>query len=105
MPIALLLGNAYSIFLKFKGGKGVATTAGILACLFPFKLLLIFACVWVLVLVITRKPFISSLVAIYLSCVVYYFVFLDITNIYLFYFLIFVCGWLTFRHRSNFKQS
>ncbi len=102
--LALLFGNAYSIFLKFRGGKGVATTAGILACLFPFKLLLVFACLWILVLAITHKPFIASLVAIYFSCTVYYLVFLDSTSNYLFFLLIFICGWLTFRHRSNFKR-
>lgn len=101
---ALLLGNAYSIFLNFKGGKGVATTAGILACLFPFKLLLVFACLWVLVLAITHRPFIASLFAAYLSCIIFYFIFLENTNIYLFYFLIFVCVWLTFRHMENIRR-
>ena len=102
--LALLLGNAYSVFLKFKGGKGVATTAGILACLFPFKLLLVFCGLWLLVLVITYKPVIASLFAAYISCAVYYFVFLDKTNNNLFYFLIFVCIWVTFRHIVNIQK-
>jgi glycerol-3-phosphate acyltransferase PlsY len=106
--MALLIGNAYSIFLKFNGGKGVATTVGVLAYLFPFKLLLVFGCLWLFTVAATRRPFIASLVAIYLSCLVYYFYFLQNNNVQgnncLFYLLVFICFWLTIRHRSNFKQ-
>ena len=34
--LAALLGHMFSLFLKFRGGKGVATTAGILLGLWPF---------------------------------------------------------------------
>ncbi len=101
--LALLIGNAYSIFINFKGGKGVATTAGILAWIFPFKFFIIFCCLWLLVLGFLRKPFLASLLAAYLSCFIFYFFFLDNKNIHLFYFLIFLSIWLTFRHRLNFK--
>ncbi|MGD0767723.1 MAG: glycerol-3-phosphate 1-O-acyltransferase PlsY [Tepidisphaeraceae bacterium] len=33
---AALLGHAYSVFLKFKGGKGVATSAGVMLGIFPY---------------------------------------------------------------------
>lgn len=106
--IALLVGNAHSIFLNFSGGKGVATTVGILVFLFPIKLLIVFVCLWTLILVATRKVFIASLVAVYFSSFIYYFCFLQSHNWhkhnFLFYLLIFICFWLTFRHRSNFKQ-
>jgi glycerol-3-phosphate acyltransferase PlsY len=38
--LAVLLGHMYSIFLDFKGGKGVATTIGIFAALTPLPLLI-----------------------------------------------------------------
>jgi acyl phosphate:glycerol-3-phosphate acyltransferase len=98
--VALLIGNAYSIFLKFKGGKGVATTVGILSYLFPIKLLILFICTWILTLAVVRRPFVASLVAAYFSCIVFYIYFLQ-DNLYFFYFLIFICLWLTFRHATN----
>lgn len=33
---AVLLGNMFSIYLKFKGGKGVATSVGITLGIFPY---------------------------------------------------------------------
>ncbi|HEV2349533.1 MAG TPA: glycerol-3-phosphate acyltransferase [Terriglobia bacterium] len=34
--IAAILGHCYSPFLKFKGGKGIATSAGVMLVLYPF---------------------------------------------------------------------
>ena len=41
-------GHVWSIFLKFKGGKGVATTAGVLIVLSP-KVLIAALIIWILV--------------------------------------------------------
>jgi glycerol-3-phosphate acyltransferase PlsY len=58
--IGLVLGHCYSIFLKFRGGKGVATAIGGLAVLMPSALLLgiIF---WCSVFSITRFVSLASL--------------------------------------------
>ena len=100
--IVLLLGNAYSIFLNFNGGKGVSTVIGIFTYLFSFKLILIFAGVWVIVLSLFRKPFLASILATYLFCFVYYFSLGY--KLSLFCFLIFTCLWVTFRHRKNIRE-
>lgn len=34
--LAAILGHMFSVFLKFKGGKGVATSAGVMLGLFPY---------------------------------------------------------------------
>ena len=61
----ILLGHMFPIFLKFKGGKGVATSFGILFALDPrigFSLL----SVWVLVFIIFRVSATSALAAFFL---------------------------------------
>lgn len=59
----LLLGNAYSPFLWFKGGKGVSTVVGILVALYPWPLAICFAVVWIIVLVLFERPYLASLAA------------------------------------------
>ncbi|MGB7204296.1 MAG: glycerol-3-phosphate 1-O-acyltransferase PlsY [Anderseniella sp.] len=56
------LGHILPIWLGFKGGKGVATYTGVLLGL-GWKLLLIFATVWLLVAAITRYSSLAALVA------------------------------------------
>ncbi|HPT73094.1 MAG TPA: glycerol-3-phosphate acyltransferase, partial [Candidatus Cloacimonadota bacterium] len=41
--IATILGHIYSVFLGFRGGKGVATAAGVFFMLTPIPLLIAFA--------------------------------------------------------------
>jgi glycerol-3-phosphate acyltransferase PlsY len=60
--IAAVLGHSFSIFTKFKGGKGVATAAGGLVVLIPLSCL-IGAAVWVLTFAITRYVSLGSVLA------------------------------------------
>lgn len=99
MAALLLIGNAYSIFLRFKGGKGVATLLGILV-FFDIKLFLIFICMWAMILFLAKRVDIASLCSCYLVTFLVYPVFLFET-IQFFFFLLFVSLWITFRHRKN----
>jgi glycerol-3-phosphate acyltransferase PlsY len=58
--VAVVLGHVFSIFLAFRGGKGVATALGAVAGLSPLLALSLIA-VWLLVALLTRY---SSLAAI-----------------------------------------
>ncbi|HWX77059.1 MAG TPA: glycerol-3-phosphate 1-O-acyltransferase PlsY [Candidatus Acidoferrales bacterium] len=60
--IACVLGHDYSIWLRFKGGKGIATLAGAVLALFPLGLVS-FAVVWIVVFFIGRYTSLASICA------------------------------------------
>ena len=59
---AAILGHVYSVYVGFKGGKGVATSAGVFLALAPWALLFALV-VWLTVLAITRIVSIASILA------------------------------------------
>ena len=68
--IGTLLGHCFSCFLKFKGGKGVASTIGGLLVLLPVPIL-IGAAVWGLIFTLSRYVSLASIalgVSLPLSC-------------------------------------
>lgn len=62
VALAVFLGHLYPIFLKFKGGKGVATAAGVLLALDPI-LGLVTLGVWLLVAYVSRYSSLAALCA------------------------------------------
>ena len=64
LSLALLavVGHMYPLYSNFKGGKGVATTAGAMLAVVPIALLFSLA-VFVLILIITKYVSLSSMIA------------------------------------------
>lgn len=60
--IGAILGHTYTFWLNFKGGKGVATSGGVLAALVPPAFLITLAA-WILIIAITRYVSLGSLIA------------------------------------------
>ena len=56
-----ILGHSFSVFIKFKGGKGIATTMGGLAVIMPWVLLLGLG-LWVIVFQTSRYVSLASIV-------------------------------------------
>ena len=57
-----VLGHNYTCWLGFKGGKGIATSAGVLTALAPWALLIILG-VWIIVFLLTRYVSLASISA------------------------------------------
>ena len=91
-----LLGHIFSIWLKFKGGKGVATYSGILLAL-SVNYFLIFIIVWFAILLIFRYSSLSSILATF-GIFIYDYFFLE-NNILSFLFISFII--ILYAHRSN----
>ena len=62
VALAVFLGHLYPIFLKFKGGKGVATAAGVLIALDPLLGLAV-GCTWLLIAYAFRYSSLAAVVA------------------------------------------
>lgn len=60
--LSAFLGHVFSPYLRFRGGKGVATAAGVLMALTPQAVLIAFAA-WIVVLLIFRIVSVASLAA------------------------------------------
>jgi acyl phosphate:glycerol-3-phosphate acyltransferase len=70
--IACILGHNYTIWLRFKGGKGIATSGGVVLALFPVLGVLCVAVIWFVVFFAGRYVSLASIAAaVALPCVVF----------------------------------
>lgn len=97
--LAAILGHAFSIFLKFKGGKAVATSAGFLLGYNP-HFFLICAAIFIPTLFITSMVSLSSLISVVLIFVASFF-FHDLALNIISGLLVILLFW---SHRSNIKR-
>lgn len=95
-----LLGHLYPLWIKFKGGKGVATTLGTLIALSPI-VGIITCSIWILTAVISRISSLSALIAIGLSPLIAYFL-QDNSNLPYLYAAIAAIVWI--KHLDNIKR-
>ena len=97
--LCAFLGHVFPIWLKFKGGKGVATYVGILFAL-NINLGLIFIISWLLTFVFSKYSSLSSLIAS-ISIPIYLLILSQFDQV-IFFIIMFVL--ILFTHRENIKR-
>ena len=97
--LCAFLGHVFPIWLKFKGGKGVATYVGILFTI-NFYLGIVFTISWCVTFFVSKFSSLSSLVGA-LSVPVYLLILTQIDQV-IFFTIMFVLIFLT--HRENIKR-
>lgn len=95
--LAAIVGHCLPFYLNFKGGKGVATGAGVIVSIVP-NVTLAAAIIWIAVLVLTRYVSLASIIAA--ASVPILMIIFSVPSIYL------ILGVLApvfviYRHRSN----
>ena len=97
--LCAFLGHVFPIWLKFKGGKGVATYLGILFAI-NIYFGLIFIISWLIIFTISRFSSLSSLIAS-ASVPIYIIIISDLDQVF-FFTIMFVL--IFFTHRENIKR-
>ena len=97
LPIAVLLGHVFPVFNKFKGGKGTATSLGIIAAIFPQALPWVIA-VFLAIFLTKRIMSLSVLVSAFIFPFI---VALNYNNGNKLNLAIFICTFLFITHWKN----
>ena len=97
--LSIFLGHVFPLWLKFKGGKGVATYVGMLFCI-NYILGFVFIICWLIIFIVSRYSSLSSLIAS-LTIPFYHFFIIDNNNYY-FFIILFIL--IFFTHRENVKR-
>ena len=89
------IGHIFPVWLKFKGGKGVATYLGIILAL-SYKFFLIFGITWLVLSFLFRYASLSSIIS---SLIVFVYSYFFINNFSLILFIFFII--IIYTHREN----
>ena len=98
---AAVLGHIFSPWLKFKGGKGVATMLGVILYLGTgyINIFLITIFSWLMIIFITRYVALGSVISLIIATIYSFFY---IPSLFLFFVLITLL--ITYKHKDNFER-
>lgn len=95
-----ILGHCYSIWLRFKGGKGIATSAGVLIVLMPLILIILLTIQFIIIFatkIMSLASISSAILLPVLTALLY-------SNNDLVYFSILLSLFVIFKHKDNIKR-
>lgn len=98
--LVVICGHDWSLFLGFKGGKGIATTFGVVFALNPTIAILAIT-IWLIVLIITKYTSLSSILAM-ISILVFTILFKQPYEYIVFSAIILILS--IFKHKENIKR-
>lgn len=109
-----VLGHIFTIFLKFKGGKGVATSLGVILAISPFIGISSFL-VWFLTVMISRYSSLGSIFASLWALTIVLLYQFNTLNFQIFnihferkflitIFTFFLCFFIIYKHKDNIKR-
>ena len=93
--LSCFIGHIFPVWLKFKGGKGVATYLGVILAL-SYKFFLIFGITWLILSFLFRYASLSSIISSFIVLIYSYFF---INNFSLILFIFFII--IVYTHREN----
>tara|TARA_B100001029_G_C14853095_1_gene334834 strand:+ start:75 stop:650 length:576 start_codon:yes stop_codon:yes gene_type:complete len=96
--LCIFLGHLFPVWLKFKGGKGVATYLGIIIAI-DLYLATVFGIIWILIYLISKYSSLSSIIA---SAAIPIYVFFVYEKDLFFFIIMFVL--IFYAHRANIKR-
>lgn len=94
-----VIGHTFPLFANFKGGKAVATSAGIILGINPIMFLIILA-TFIIILFLTKYVSLSSMLTGIIASIVSYF----ITDLFLFFVILILTLFICIRHKDNIKR-
>ena len=104
LGVSAILGHSFPVWLKFKGGKGVATSLGVFLAIAWIPTLITFG-LWILCFAITRIISLSSIVAALVFPVMIVWRYGKTTELrFLLPISILLAGFILYTHRANIQR-
>lgn len=103
IALAAFIGHLFPIYFGFKGGKGVATAAGILLAISPWLGLGVLA-TWLLVAATTRYSSLAALIAAVVAPLYYAILFRQALSMPMLFAILLMSLLLIWRHKANIQK-
>jgi glycerol-3-phosphate acyltransferase PlsY len=104
--MASIIGHNWSVFLGFKGGKGIATSGGVIIAAYPWQVIVVVIGVFVLLVLVTRIMSVGSIAAaVAFPVAALVFLWGDMRDYWAYIIIaILTCVFAIYKHRENIKR-